>query len=126
MPAAAKLETGAGNPERQLNLPQPQLQASDLRRIVREASQALAFLDVLRLEELAASCQKLISDSARPASSPALAVEVRQAAPEMAVFARVLEATRANLDVMRRLRALRQGSLEYNPTRQGESGHGDD
>ena len=31
----------------------------------------------------------------------------------MAVFARVLEATRANLKVMKRLRELRVGRLEY-------------
>ena len=49
---------------------------------------------------------------------------------EMAVFARVLEATRANLNVMNRLRELRSGRLEYRePPAQGwagtESGHGD-
>ena len=49
----------------------------------------------------------------------------------MAVFARVLEATRANLNVMNRLRELREGRLEYGEARQAqrgwrrtESGHG--
>jgi hypothetical protein len=39
--------------------------------------------------------------------------EAREAAGEMAVFARVLDATRENLSVMRRLRELRAGRLEY-------------
>ena len=43
----------------------------------------------------------------------ALAPEAKEAAGDMAVFARVLEATRANLDVMNRLRELRTGRLEY-------------
>jgi hypothetical protein len=49
----------------------------------------------------------------------------------MAVFARVLEATRANLNVMNRLRELRAGRLEYGEAagrspewRPTESGHG--
>ena len=49
----------------------------------------------------------------------------------MAVFARVLEATRANLNVMNRLRELRAGRLEYSGTAGtravvAEDGHGDD
>jgi hypothetical protein len=55
----------------------------------------------------------------------------------MAVFARVLEATRANLNVMNRLRELRTGRLEYregrmetgasqaSEWRRTGSGHGD-
>jgi hypothetical protein len=48
----------------------------------------------------------------------------------MAVFARVLEATRANLNVMNRLRELRAGRLEYGERQmrgwtRTESGHGD-
>ena len=54
----------------------------------------------------------------------------------MAVFARVLEATQANLDVMSRLRELRAGRSEYREGcriwragsgqwRPTESGHGD-
>jgi hypothetical protein len=56
---------------------------------------------------------------------------------DMAVFARVLEATRANLNVMNRLRELRAGRLEYregrmetgasqaSEWRRTGSGHGD-
>jgi hypothetical protein len=55
----------------------------------------------------------------------------------MAVFGKVLEGTRANLNVMNRLRDLRAGRLEYGEGyskyegpqvpewRQKESGHGD-
>jgi hypothetical protein len=48
----------------------------------------------------------------------------------MAVFARVLEATQANLRVMKRLQDLRTGQLEYAPqgpaTWAKESKNGDD
>jgi len=66
-----------------------------------------------------------------------LALEAKDAAGDMAVFARVLEATRANLNVMNRLRELRTGRLEYregrlepgvsqaSAWRRTESGHGD-
>ena len=40
----------------------------------------------------------------------------------MAVFARVLEATRANLKVMNRLRELRAGRLEYGEPQAPELG----
>jgi len=66
----------------------------------------------------------------------ALALECKEAKGNMAVFARVLEATRANLNVMSRLRELRAGRLEYlqgpmeyvgpqAPGRRTESGNGD-
>ena len=42
-----------------------------------------------------------------------LARQAREAAADMAVLGRVLEATRANLNVMRRLRELRERRLEY-------------
>ena len=42
-----------------------------------------------------------------------LARQAREAQADMAVFARVLEATRANLNVMRRLREMRDRRLEY-------------
>ena len=49
----------------------------------------------------------------------------------MAIFARVLEATRANLQVMNRLKEMRAGRLEYSErqARGGkgtEGGHGHD
>lgn len=86
-----------------------------LKALVAEASQALARLDTARLEELALSCAALNRDISplKPADKEALAREAREAVGEMAVFARVLEATRGNLRVMNRLRELRMGRLEY-------------
>ena len=103
-----------------------------LKELVLEASRALALLDADRLEALALSCQALNRELAAPAplERPALAMEVREAAGDMAVFARVLEVTRANLNVMRRLRESHRDRLEYRePQVRGwartETGHGD-
>jgi len=111
-----ELEARAANPQ--------------LKDLVVEASRALARLDAQRLEELALSCQAL-NRALVPANADeraVLASQAREATEEMAVFARVLEATRANLNVMNRLRELRAGRLEYGqvgwvPT---ESRHGND
>jgi aminopeptidase N len=104
----------------------------ELKEVVAEASRALARLDADRLEELALSCQALnrglaVADMEQ---RKLLARQSREAEGDMAVFARVLEATRANLNVMNRLRALRGNRLEYGePSALGwvrtESGHGD-
>lgn len=86
-----------------------------LKELVVEASRALSRLDADRLEELALSCQALnralVNEDTE--ARAALAVEARNATGDMAVLARVLEATRANLNVMSRLRELRAGRLEY-------------
>jgi hypothetical protein len=107
-----------------------------LKELVVEASRALVRLDADRLEELALSCQALNRDLVESdwahgdaADRAALALECKEAEGDMAVFARVLEATRANLNVMNRLRELRSGRLEYRePPASGwartESGHG--
>jgi aminopeptidase N len=106
-----------------------------LKDLVVEASRALSRLDADRLEELALSCQALnralVQEDAE--TQAALAAEARDATGDMAVFARVLEATRANLNVMNRLKELRVGQLEYregrmeraSEWRRMESGHGD-
>jgi hypothetical protein len=108
-----------------------------LKDLVVEASRALARLDTGRLEELALSCQALNRDlvlgdlgETNRETRAVLGAESKEAVGEMAVFARVLEATRANLHVMNRLRELREGRLEYGlphrqPWRPTESGHGD-
>lgn len=95
-----------------------------LKELVVEASRALARLDADRLEELALSCHALNRDLTDrdlthwdAGDRAALALEAREAAGDMAVFARVLEATRANLNVMSRLRELRAGRLEYREDR---------
>jgi uncharacterized membrane protein YccC len=103
-----------------------------LRDLVVEASRALACLDAGRLEELALSCQALTCGVAPESATPRreLARQAREASADMADFGRVLEVTRANLDVMNRLRELRVRRLEYKelPRRicaHTVSGHGD-
>jgi hypothetical protein len=72
-------------------------------------------LDAARLEELALSCQALNRELADSNAEDRVrfALQAREAAGEMAVFARVLDVTRANLRVIHRLRDLRAGRLEY-------------
>jgi hypothetical protein len=97
----------------------------ELKQLVVEASRALARLDAARLQELALSCQAL-TRSLNPDNldeRKLLARQAREAEGDMAVFARVLEATRANLSVMTRLRELRAGRLEYTE-RQARGGAG--
>jgi hypothetical protein len=89
----------------------------ELRAIVIEASRALALLDTQRLEELMLSCLALN----RMVSAEDTDINVRRAGArqageaktDMAVFERVLEATRANISVLNRLREMRAGKLEY-------------
>src|SRR5579863_3598139 len=91
----------------------------ELRELVVEASLALARLDADRLEELALSCQALNGDLAPALATDGgeMARQARAAAGEMAVFGRVLDATRANLEVMNRLRERRAAQLEYGRSR---------
>jgi hypothetical protein len=87
----------------------------ELRELVVEASLGLARLDADRLEELALSCRALNRDLP-PRSDLERSEWVRQAQeaqPELAVLGRVLEATRANLEVMNRLRDRGGSDLEY-------------
>ena len=87
----------------------------ELKELVVEASRALARLDAARLEELALSCQAL-TRTLHPKEARVrklLAEQARDAQSDMAVFARVLDATRTNLNVMNRLRELRAGRVEY-------------
>lgn len=88
---------------------------AELRELVAEASSALARLDADRLQELALSCEALNRglDVMTADEKTRLQQQAREAQSGMAIFARVLEATRSNLRVMNRLRELRMGSLEY-------------
>ena len=97
---------------REIEMP---LKHPGLKELVAEASQALARLDADRLEELSLSCQALIRDltTVSPENRRMLARQAHEAAGDMATFARVLQVTRANLDVMNRLRELRAGRAEY-------------
>ncbi len=106
----------------------------ELKALVADASRALARLDRARLQELALSCQALNRDLhlLTPDDRKQLASEAEEAQADMAVFARVLDATRANLRVMNRLRVMRAGQLEYSErqarggaTPGSEGGHGD-
>lgn len=87
----------------------------ELKELVVEASRALACLDAARLEELALSCQALTraGNFEDTGEREHMARQAWEAKADMAVFARVLEATRSNLNVMKRLRELRVGRLEY-------------
>lgn len=100
--------------------------APELKQVVAEASRALACLDADRLEELAGCCQALNRDL--PAR-PELVRQAREAVAGIETFARVLDVTRANLAVMRRLRELRQGGAIYEPPKEvrrcAGDGHGD-
>ncbi|MDR3725800.1 MAG: hypothetical protein P4K86_02035 [Terracidiphilus sp.] len=104
----------------------------ELKKLVAEASRALACLDADRLEELALSCQALNRDwtpgDARQRAE--LARQAKDASGDIAVLARVIEATNGNFQVMKRLRGLRADRLEYSEVQargwtQTGSGHGD-
>jgi aminopeptidase N len=102
---------------------------SGLKALVVEASRALAQLDAARLEELALCCQALNRDlqGADPPARAEIARQARAAQADLAVFGRVLEATRANIAVMNRIRALRTGrTLGYSEIEARTGiGHGD-
>jgi hypothetical protein len=103
----------------------------ELKELVVEASRALARLDAERLEELALSCRALKGATPEDVCAhSARADEAWEAAREIAVFARVMEATRANREMICRLRELSAGRQEYGPRRGQiwtftENGHGD-
>jgi hypothetical protein len=94
--------------------------AMELRELVEEASLALARLDADRLEELAASCADLRRrlDGNDGAKGETVIRQLRDASREVTVFARVLEATRANIAVVKRLRDPAE-TLDGYPARQG-------
>ena len=104
----------------------------ELREVVIEASMALARLDAGRLEELALSCQALnrelvLIDETKAAR---LVAQLPEMQGDMAVFGRVLDVTRANLEVLRRAGERRELGMEYKlqpgPWTLGERPDGDD
>ena len=115
MRSTALVEEG----KKEMHAPEKRRVRPELKELVIEASRALARLDAGRLEEMALSCQALNRELALrdPAARAMLACQAREAARDMAIFLRVLEATRANLSVMNRLRELREGRLEYSELR---------
>lgn len=103
----------------------------ELKQLVVEASRALARLDACGLEELAVCCEALTRTPWTVEQRQRLTREAHEAAADMAVFARVLEATRGNVIVMKRLREMRAGRFEYSESQargwiETESGHGHD
>lgn len=103
-----------------------------LKTLVSDATRALALLDAERLEELARSCEALKRELEQdgPQERAARIREAGEAARELAVLSRVLDATRANGRVLHRLMELRAGRTEYGPyaaepMKELESGRGD-
>jgi hypothetical protein len=94
---------------------QPNAARPRMKEIVQEASQALAHLDAERLEELAHSCHSLNRELRQPDARMRLFDEARASQREMALLATVLDATRANLRVLRQLSAMRADRVEYGP-----------
>jgi hypothetical protein len=80
-----------------------------MKALVAEAVRALAKLDAEKLEELACSCSAL---NCEPGQAGNL-TEAHETEEEMAALARALESTRANLDVMNRLRDFHASRMEY-------------
>ena len=103
-----------------------------LKELVLEASRSLARLDANRLDELVISCRALSSnlDTWKSADRAWLASEAGYAAREMVAFAAVLDATRANIRVMRQVTEFQKELPQYGPVA-GHSGlateakHGD-
>ncbi|MFP5249487.1 MAG: hypothetical protein ACLGP3_06645 [Acidobacteriota bacterium] len=96
--------------EKAIRRPGPELQG-----VVAEAAEALARLDAGRLQELAVSCQALNRrwEGGCGHDREQIEREALAALGGMATLARVLEATRSNLKVMRRLQDVREGRIEY-------------
>jgi hypothetical protein len=105
----------------------------DSKDLIVEAAGALARLDADRLEELAEWCKSgspggVSDELTRLASAGAASEDLRY---QMAVFDRVLEATRVNLNVLRRAGEIRSSLIESGSGTErnltvAESGYGDD
>ncbi len=93
----------------------------ELKMLVAEAAWSLAKLDAERLEELALSCRALNREGTS-GNQQLTAREVREAKRDMAVLAKVLEATRTNVIVMNRLRELHAGRMEYSVVQESKTG----
>lgn len=96
-----------------------------LKGVLIEATRALSHLDADRLEELALACERLNRDS-RPLA--ARRVQAQSAEREWVLFRRLLEATGANLRVVRRARRAGAEPEGYRPASwaAGEAAHGND
>jgi hypothetical protein len=91
-----------------------QLSSRELREALIAASRALARLDADRLEELALSCQALVSGFERGAGANLQqGSRPRDGGRELTELGLVLRATQANLAVLRGLRRGGATELEY-------------
>ncbi len=88
----------------------------ELKDLVREASRSLAKLDADRLSELKSLLQEfsLALRDVGVEGRARLIVQARDASEEMKTFARIIEATRDNLQLLYRLHDLTDENLEYN------------
>ena len=91
-------------------------ESRNLTGLIREATAALARMDAERLSELALSCEALNRELAsHTADACSAKAGLREARKAMRVFARVMQATGANVEFVRRLRAPQSEWLEYRP-----------
>ena len=87
---------------------------AQLRALVRQASSALIRLDAQDLEELAVKCRDYSADQGGASLAQIeKTTELRAALEELTGFRYLLSATRANVEVLRRLSRLLQPRLEY-------------
>lgn len=86
-----------------------------MKDVVVEASRALANIDAERLEELALSCKALNREQKNLSSDhrARFVSDVIDSRQELALLGSVLDATRANLRVLRHLQAMRVGLVGY-------------
>jgi len=86
-----------------------------MRDVLLEASRALANIDADRLEELALSCHALNREQKRSGAAACARVtcEALDSRQELTLLGSILEATQANLRVLRHLRAMHAGIATY-------------
>jgi|SRR5579859_647036 len=82
---------------------------SELKGLITSATEALAQLDAEALEALTLACKEMASCSAAAREERASGWN----GSSLATFARVIEASRANLRVLRQLSAMRTTRLDY-------------
>ena len=83
----------------------------DLKALLVEASLALAGLEVAKLEELALSCIGLLREMG--GESGQMTLDPSAIRRELSIFGRSVEATRANRDVLGKLRNRETPGLDY-------------
>jgi len=86
----------------------------ELRELVADAASALAQLDAKRLEELALTCRELCDRSTHgEAETAGIYRQAQEASRKVTLLGRVLDATRANVRVVKQLRDSRGQQSGY-------------